>query len=270
VRDVAALRTLTTSKIGNAPAKPHPVLASFRRDGALLQAVVELRELRDHNVTQQARKAWLGVDSQPLTQKLRARLGVGAGGGARVTRIYADTQAARAGLQVGDVITAIDGMAVEARRAEDSDVLARQVRQYRAGTVATFTLWRAGASLDLPVTLETQPTPAAELPWWEEPDLEFSAHDLAFDDRVRLQLPAGLSGVLVESAVPAGWAALAGLRGDDVILQAGGVPVTTVGELEAARQKAAGDHAAWWVLLVHRRGQTLFVEISLKPAKSKS
>jgi serine protease Do len=270
VRDVAGLRSITAAKIGSAPAKPHPVLATFRRDGALLQAVVELRELRDHNVTQQARKAWLGVESQPLTQKLRTRLGIAAGGGARLTRIYADTAAARAGLQVGDVITAIDGMAVEARRAEDSDVLARQVRQYRAGTAATFTLWRAGATIDLPVTLEMQPTPPAELPWWEDPDLEFSAHDVAFDDRVRLQLPAGLRGVLVESAVPAGWAALAGLRGDDVILEAGGVPVAAVAELEAARRKAAKEPAGWWVLLVHRRGQTLLVEISLKPAKTKS
>jgi serine protease Do len=270
VRDVAGLRAVTTAKIGNAPAKPHPVLASFRRDGALLQAVVELRELRDHNVTQQARKAWLGAESQPLTQKLRARLGIAASGGARLTRIYADTEAAKAGLQVGDVITAIDGIAVEARRAEDSDVLARQVRQYRAGTAAAFTLWRAGATLELPVTLETQPTPAAEMPWWEDPDLEFSAHDLAFDDRVRLQLPAGLRGVLVESAVPAGWAALAGLRGDDVIIAAAGVPVAAVGELDAARQKAAKEHVGWWVLLVHRRGQTLLVEISLKPAKAKS
>jgi serine protease Do len=159
---------------------------------------------------------------------------------------------------------------VEARRVEDSDVLARQIRQYRAGTVANFTLWRAGAKVELPVTLEAQPTPTAEMPWWEDPDLEFSAHDVAFDDRIRLQLPAALRGVLVESAVPAGWAALAGLRGDDLILEAAGVPVTSVDELSKARQKAAQDHSSWWVLLVHRKGQTLFVEISLKPAKSKS
>lgn len=270
VCDVAGLRVITTERIGAAPAKPHPVLASFRRDGELMQAVVELRELRDHNVTQAARKAWLGVASQPLTQKLRGHLRIAASGGARLTRIHPDTQAAKAGLQVGDVITAIDGQPVEARRAEDSDVLARQIRQYRAGTTAAFTVWRAGTTLELPVTLEAQPMPAAEMPWWEDPDLEFSAHDLAFDDRVRLQLPGGLRGVLVESAVPAGWAALAGLRGDDVILEAGGAPVASVGELDAARQKAAQQHASWWVLLVHRRGQTLLVEISLKPAKPKS
>ena len=43
-----------------------------------------------------------------------------------------------------DVIVAIDGMEVPARRPEDTDVLARQIRQYRSGTEAAFSLWRDG------------------------------------------------------------------------------------------------------------------------------
>jgi S1-C subfamily serine protease len=168
------------------------------------------------------------------------------------------------------VILALDGISVSARRQEDTDVLARQIRQYKSGAVVNISIWREGKKLDLPVTLESQPTPPAEMPWWEDPDLEFSAHDIAFDDRTRLQLPIDARGVLVESAVPAGWAALAGLRSDDVIETAGGAPVANVEELQRARTAAVKSGATWWVLLVKRSGQTLFVEINLKPARSKS
>jgi S1-C subfamily serine protease len=158
---------------------------------------------------------------------------------------------------------------VPARRPEDTDVLARQIRQYRSDTQAVFTLWRDGAKIDVPVTLEQQPVPAAELPRRQDLQLEFTARDIAFDDRIRLQLPITATGVMVESAVPAGWAALGGLRADDVIEKAGGAPIAGVDDLERALEDAVAAEKTWWVLLVRRRGQTLFVEINLKSAQSK-
>ncbi len=268
VADVAGLKALTEKLLAGAPGGKRTVLASVRREGAVLNAVVDLRETNDRNVTQLARKAWLGAASQPLTPKLAARLGVTAQGGARLTRIYPGTEAEKAQLRVGDVVLAIDGVEVAARRPEDTDVLARQIRQYRSGTSAAFSVWRDGGQQEVNVVLEEQPTPPAEMPWWEDRDLEFSARDIAFDDRVRLQLSPDAKGVLVESAVPAGWAALAGLRSDDVIVSAGGEPVENLAQLEAARAGAANGGREWWVLMVQRRGQTLFVEINLKPAKS--
>lgn len=248
--------------------KTKPVLASVRRDGAVISSVVELRTSNVRNPPTQALKAWLGVSSQPLTPKLATRLGIKSDGGARVTRIYRGTKAEVAGLKVGDVILAIDGTPVPARRPEDTDVLARQIRQYKADTEAVFALWRDGQKLDLKVPLELQPKPTAEMAWWEDQDLEFSARDLAFDDRVRLQLEPDAKGALIESAVPAGWASLAGLRSDDLVLKAGAMAVTNLAELKSARQQAIAEGRAWWVLLVERQGQTLFVEINLKPTKT--
>lgn len=247
----------------------HPVTASVRRDGAVLSSVVELRNTNPRRITPIALKAWLGVASQPLTPKLNKRMGINsADGGIRLTRIYPGTEAEKAGLVVGDVVLALDGVAVTARRVEDSDVLARQIRQYKAGSSAVFSLWRNGQKIELPVVLESQPKPAAEMPWWEEVRLEFAVRELAFDDRVRLQLTAGTNGVLVESAKPAGWASLAGLRGDDLVLTADGKPVQTVDALHQARDEAVRAGKAWWVLQVQRSGQTLFVEINLGPTQS--
>ena len=269
VGNVQELRVLTETLMAGARNNKRAVLASIRRDGAVLNSVVELQESHERNPPQLARKAWLGAASQPLTPKLAARLGIKAEGGARLTRIYPETEADKAGLKVGDVVLALDGAEVTARRPEDSDVLSRQIRQYKSGAPAVFSIWREGRKVEVAVKLEEQPTPTTEMPWWEDRDLEFSARDIAFDDRVRLQLPAETTGVLVESAVPAGWAALAGLRSDDVIETAGGARTVNVADLKQARERASGSGQTWWVLLVKRRGQNLFVEINLKPIKSK-
>ena len=268
VEGVAELRRLTDELLRDAPKGVRTVLAEVRRDGARVSSVVELRTASERNFPPQARKAWLGVSSQPLTPKLSARLGIKAEGGARLTRVYPGTQAESGGLKVGDVLLALDGTLVAARRPEDTDVLARQVRQYRAGTAVKVALWREGATRELTVVLEEQPIPAAEMAWWEDVQLEFSARELAFDDRVRLQLSTAQTGALVESAIPAGWAALAGLRADDLIEAADGRPVTSLAELRASRAAAVEARREWWVLRVRRRGQTLLVEISLKPALS--
>lgn len=270
VSNVKELKALTEKLTAGLPKDGvRPVLASVRREGAVISSVVELRVTNPRNPPIQARKAWLGIASQPLTPKLATRLEIKGEGGARVTQVYAGTKAEAAGLKVGDVILAIDGTPVPARRPEDSDVLARQIRQYKTGSTAVFSLWREGKTLDLNVPLEIQPVPAAEMAWWEDLQLEFSARDLAFDDRVKLQLPPDAKGALIESAVPAGWAALAGLRSNDVVVKAGETTVDNLADLKQAREQAAGSGREWWVLLVKRGGQTLFVEINLKPTKPK-
>ncbi len=267
VGSVAELKALTEKLIPDDSTGIRPVLASVRRDGAVLSAVVELRLTNPRSRTPQAPKAWLGLSSQPLTPKLATRLGIKSDGGARVTRIYSGSKAETSGLLVGDVILAIDGTDVTARRQEDADVLARMIRQYRIGTKATFALWREGKKMELPVTLEAQPTPAGELPYWEDDKLEYEVRELAFDDRVRLQLPPSATGVLVASVVRAGWAFLAGLHADDLVLKVGETPVSNLSELRQAREAAVSHGAEWLVLLVQRRGETQFVEISLKPLK---
>lgn len=265
ISNVEELRALTGKLLPAAAGGTKAVLVSFRRDGAVLSTVVELRRTSSRSVTPQARKAWLGVASQPLTAKLATGLKIKAEGGARLTQVFPGTVAETAGLRVGDIILALDGAAVTSRRAEDTDVLARQIRQYRVGTTAVLSVWRDGQKIELPVLLSEQPTPPGEMPYWEDLDLEFAVRDVAFDDWVRLQLPSDAKGVLVESVVASGWAALAGLRGDDLIMQAEGTVVTLVADFKAARETARQSGREWWVLLVQRRGQTQFIELKLKP-----
>jgi serine protease Do len=269
VTDVAGLRKLTSAFFPDSEtALVHKAIVTIRRDGSVLESAIDLRNTNPHRIAPSVLKAWLGINSQPLTPKLNERLGINSeDGGARVTRVYGGTDADRAGLKVGDVLLTMDGVAIAERRAEDDQVLARQIRQYKVGSTATFHVWREGAAIDVPVTFEVQPKPAAEMPLWEDEKLEFEVRDLAFDDRTRLQLGPEAAGVLVSDTTPAGWAELAGLRGDDLVIAADGAPINQVDELHLSRDKAAKAGARWWVLQVERRGQTLFVEINLNPLK---
>jgi S1-C subfamily serine protease len=66
--------------------------------------------------------------------------------------VVADSPAAEAGLQDGDIITAVDGLAVD--RANPLDL---QVLRYAPGDQLTLDVLRDGETVQLPVTLGTRP-----------------------------------------------------------------------------------------------------------------
>jgi putative serine protease PepD len=87
--------------------------------------------------------AWLGVATSGLTSS---------GGGAQVQSVTPGGPADRAGIEVGDTITTIDGNAVN----EFSDV-ARVVNVKKPGDRIAARLLRGGRNLELNVTLGTRP-----------------------------------------------------------------------------------------------------------------
>jgi putative serine protease PepD len=74
-------------------------------------------------------------------------------GGAKVDSIVSGSPADKAGLQVGDVITAVGGRAVTS-----SDELTAAVNSYKPGDKATLNLKRNGSSKSVGVTFATRPS----------------------------------------------------------------------------------------------------------------
>jgi S1-C subfamily serine protease len=72
--------------------------------------------------------------------------------GAIITEIVADGPAARAGLEVGDVVTAVDAQSVRSM----GDLAAR-IRSYRPGDEVVVDVIRNGQALNLTITLGTRP-----------------------------------------------------------------------------------------------------------------
>jgi S1-C subfamily serine protease len=78
------------------------------------------------------------------------------GQGALVQEVIAGSPAAGAGVAIGDIITAVDGTPIDANHR-----LADVVSQYQPGDRVKITIWRAGDSKRITVTLGENPNDSA-------------------------------------------------------------------------------------------------------------
>jgi serine protease Do len=93
-------------------------------------------------------RGWLGVSIQSITPDIAASMGIKEAKGAIVASIVAGGPAAKAGFQQGDVVVAINGKAIE-----DNRDLTRRVAGLPAGSRASFTVVRQGATKNLSVQI---------------------------------------------------------------------------------------------------------------------
>jgi serine protease Do len=132
------------------PIAPGQVLLTPRmnRNGpALGFAAIERRESeRDWSMT-----PYLGVRTEPATgEQLRA---AGTASGARVEEVVQGTAADDAGLQVGDLILAVDGTSIDGRFG-----LRRSLGDRAAGDRVTLSVFRDGTAIDVVAELRRRPT----------------------------------------------------------------------------------------------------------------
>ena len=101
---------------------------AFDRKGERMLTVLELARPGLQDPGMEARKAWIPVAVQAITSELADKLGVAGRPGVRVTRVFGGG-AAKAGLEVGDLILAVDGNPVEASQPSEADVFDTMIRQ---------------------------------------------------------------------------------------------------------------------------------------------
>jgi C-terminal processing protease CtpA/Prc len=94
-------------------------------------------------------RGFIGVTLVEITPELRAHYGAPKEAGVVVSGVEADTPAGRAGIQVGDVITSVDGSRV--RWAGD---MSRAVREKKAGETVEVEVVRDRAPRKVTVTVE--------------------------------------------------------------------------------------------------------------------
>jgi serine protease Do len=194
----------------------------------------------------------IGVTVQEVNAALAESFGLDRPRGALVSQVDPNASGAKAGLQVGDIITKYDGKPIE--RSSDLPVL---VADTPAGKAAPIEVWRKRAH----TTLSVAPANAA-------PERSRVAEDGGAAPKGRLGLAvrplspeegggAGKGGLIVEQA--SGPAARAGIQPGDVVLSFNGSAVKSVDELRELVGKA-GSKAA---LLIQREDRQLFVPVEL-------
>jgi serine protease Do len=205
-------------------------------------------------------RGWLGVAIQRLDSDMAKALNLPENSGVLVSDVTNDTPAAKAGVERGDVIVAVDDHKVKTTG---------ELRNAIAGAGANHTvhlrLLRDGKEKVLNVVLAEMPAKATDQ-GTDRPGLdEHSAGDLGMrvrpltpELRRQLDVPAEITrGVVVEDLDHSSDAAHAGIRAGDIILEINRQRVATPQELQRLWVGARGNVLA----LVLRKGATLYMVV---------
>jgi serine protease Do len=171
-------------------------------------------------------RGWIGVQIQQVTQDIADSLGLKEARGALVAEPQANGPAAKAGIETGDIIAAVNGKEIS-----DTRELARTISSTLPGTVVRLSVIRKGEQKTVNVTLGTLPEQREANAVPEAPRQSgTNVPELGFT----VTPQRGGNGVVISNLDPDGIAAERGLKEGDVVLEVGGKRVATAVELRAA------------------------------------
>jgi serine protease Do len=200
-------------------------------------------------------RGFLGVLIQPLTQDLAESFGIERTEGILVSQVSADSPAAEAGIEVGDVIVAYRGDAVT-----DIGDFRNRVAMTAPDTGAKITVLRDGKRRTLDVTIaalaDAGAIAAGGPGGGTAQQLGMAVQEPTRQIMQQLDLEPG-QGVVVAQVAPQSAAAAAGITPGNVVLEVNRQPVGSTGQFHAAIESSAENRA---VLLVRsRQGQRYVV-----------
>jgi serine protease Do len=176
--------------------------------------------------------------------------------GGVVTQVEPDSPGAKAGLQIGDVITEIDGQKVS-----DAGELQVLVGQKQPGSKIMLKVLRDGKSMTVPVTLEELGSRSSE--GKDGPgDGEGKMHwgiglgNLTPELRDQLQVSSNIHGAVIEQVQPGSSADNAGLQRGDIILEVNRHKVQSASDVQQALSNVPKGQDA--LLLVYSNGGNSF------------
>lgn len=159
---------------------------------------------------------FIGIGISDVTPDNAKFFGTKQATGAVVTQVDANTPGAKAGLQIGDVITQLDGKSVT-----DAGELQMEVGQKHPGDTIQLAVLRDGKSMNIPVTLGSMDATSKKTAENDEHGKGrwgLSLGDVNQDARDQLQIPSSVHGAVVEDVQPGSPADNAGLERGDVII----------------------------------------------------
>jgi serine protease Do len=201
-------------------------------------------------------RPWLGAKTQMVDADIAASLQLPTPVGALITEIAPDGPAARAGLQPGDVVAAIDGTPIE-----DPAALAFRLATMAAGSSAELTVYRSGEQRQAALPVEPPPAPGPE-------DITTISGNTRFAGvTARALEPAlaeeqGLSyearGMVVTEIAPGSPADAMGLAVGDIILSLNGLEMGDA----ATFTQVASQRQRTWEIVLERNGRTIRTYVS--------
>jgi len=246
---------------------PEYLLIQFDRHGKDNVTLIKPKPEEDEDPPREVPKAWIGIATQPVIEKLAKKLGLKDQLGYRVTRVYPRTLAAESDLRVGDVITTLNGQKLRPRGMQDAGLFARALRKLEIDGTAKLKVIRADKPQELSVKLERTRLSPEEARRDRNRDFEMSVREVTFFDRDENRWDEKVSGVIVEHVESAGWAGLGGIDAGDLIQRINKYPVTGLKSYRKAIEAVTKEQPQRVVVLVTRGVQTRFqyIEPDWKP-----
>lgn len=202
----------------------------------------------------------LGVHIQEVTPELAASFGLDEKQGAVISEVVKDSPAEQAGLEVGDIILAVDGKKVVEMRS-----LPRIIAAKKPGTKVELKVLRTGKIRKVKVVLDDLEGDNSEEYSQATDDhlgnLGLSVRQITPELAARQRLPLD-QGVIITRIKPDGLTADAGLQVGDVILMVNNKNIETVADFKHALQD--GKDAPYMRFLVQRQQIRLFVVVKLE------
>jgi serine protease Do len=209
-------------------------------------------------------RGWIGVQIQPVTSEIADSLGLKKAEGALVAEPQANGPAAKAGIESGDVITAVNGEPVK-----DARELARTIGSLAPGAAVKLNVLHKGQDKVINLTLGQLPN-SVEAKADTDKDDKGGATRGTDVPKLGLTLApansvagAGKDGVVVTEVDPKSAAAERGFKEGDVILEVAGKSVTTAGDVRDAIDAARTDNKNSVLMRVKSGASSRFVAVPL-------
>ncbi|MGK6313039.1 DegQ family serine endoprotease [Neorhizobium sp. DT-125] len=196
-------------------------------------------------------RPYVGATFDAVTSDVAEALGLKTARGALVVRVVEGGPADRAGLKPGEVVTAVNGIAVE-----HPDALGYRLTTAGLGKQAALTVQTADGERQVTIALDTAPetTPRDErMLEGRNPFAGLHVANLSPKLATELRIPAEKAGVVVTDVARGSPAARYGFEPRDIVISLNGTSVTTTKALEAMLD----DDPGFWRVEIERDGQRI-------------
>ncbi len=233
----------------------------LHRDNEEIITVLNLDKSERRRGAGELPRSWLGLTTQVVTPEVANALQQDDLRGFRITEILKGTLAAESKLKRGDIITAVDDTRLEAYRQQDVQELRRVIERYPIGSEIVLSVVRNGESLRISVELESTPDDPVVMKRAEQEEFEFAVRETTFMDGIERRWPDDANGVIVSEVTNGGWAHVAGLRLNDLIVNVQGEPTGSIDEFEDIMDRLTEEKQEIITIFLYRGHRTHFVFI---------